>query len=125
MSTRAIIALPVRDGYETAWCWNDGGPSNLGAELRRYFKTKEDVRFLINEHSFSNILGPRTIGDYVRGNARGIYLPNGRWILQYPYQGKVVEGTGEMGFFKGIPEMLECDLDYVYVFRNGKWTTYK
>lgn len=123
MSTRAIIALPVGKGYETAWCWNDGGPDNLGYELRRYFKDEASVRQLIKEHSFSTIVGPRTIIGYMREGDKCICLSN-RFLLKHPYDGKVVEG-GKNGFFQTVDEMLQCDLNYVYVFENGKWKTYK
>ena len=130
MSTRAIIALPVMGGFETAWCWNDGGPANLGAELRRYFTTEKDVRQLIDEHSFSTILGPRHIEECMNKGDTAVAIPVNassslRFALKHPHDGSVVEGKGKYGFFKSISDMLECDLNYVYVFENGKWKTYK
>lgn len=128
MSTRAIIALPIDGGYETAWNWNDGSPSSLGTELRRYFKTEEQVRELIKEHSFSIICGKKDKDDLIQnyGTAEEEFkkLSNNRYILQHNRDGGVVEG-GENGFIKTINEMLKYDLNYVYVFENGKWKTYK
>ena len=43
----------------------------------------------------------------------------------HPHNGKVVAGKGEFGYFKSVKEMLEEDINYVYVFKNGKWEMYK
>ena len=125
MSTRAIIALPTSKGFITAWCWNDGGPGCLGRELREHFKTEDDVRQLLRLHSFSSILGPRTINDVMSDDDKAVVLSNLRYVLMHSYNGKVVVGSGKHGYFKTIKEMLEQDLNYVYVFENGKWKTYK
>ena len=129
MSTRAIIALPAKDGYETAWCWNNGGPSNLGRELRRYFKSEELVRKLIGEHSFSTVLGPYGLADimskFQEDDDKIICLPNARFVLKHGCQGGVVAGKAPDGHFGSIEEMLQEDLNYIYVFENGKWKTYK
>ncbi|SFU94530.1 hypothetical protein [Butyrivibrio sp. M55] len=125
MSTRAIIALPVKGGYETCWNWNDGGPSYLGKELRTYFKDEASVKSLIQTKSFSTILGPRSINDYMKEGDRAEALPNGRYLLLHKYQGGVIDGEGDNAFFKTIDDMLQCDINYVYVFENGKWKTYK
>ena len=42
-----------------------------------------------------------------------------------PHHGGVVAGAEPDGYFKTIDEMLEQDLNYVYVFEDGKWKTYK
>lgn len=127
MSTRAIVAKPVEGGYETAWCWNDGGLAGLGYDLT-YFKTEEDVNGLIKLHSFSRL------GDYEekrwweRYNMSGdriTELPNGMYARQDEHHGNVVAGEGENGFFRDIRAMLEEDLSFVYVFRNGKWDIYR
>lgn len=130
MSTRAIIAMPVKNGFETAWCWNDGGPANLGAQLRQHFKTEKDVEELIKLHSFSSIIGPQALTDlivngYFAADDRVERLNNNRLILKHKHDGDVIAGTGENGFFENIEEMLNQDLNYVYVFRDGKWVTYK
>ena len=125
MSTRAIIALPAKKGYNTAWCWNDGGPESLGRELRKYFTDEECVRQLVNLHSFSSIRGPRTVAEVMSDEDTAVVLGNLRYALMHPHDGKVVAGKGEHGHFKDIKEMLEQDLNYVYVFEDGKWKTYK
>ena len=130
MSTRAIIAIPVKGGFETAWNWNDGSPMNLGRELRRYFKTKDQVKELITLHSFSTICGNKEKKELLHlfpnytTEDNFIKLSNNRYALQRDYDGHVVVGK-ENGFFESIKEMLEQDLNYVYVFKNGEWKTYK
>ena len=130
MSTRAIVAIPVKDGYETAWCWNDGSPSNLGQELRKYFKTQAQVRELIKEHSFSFVCGKKFKKEMLEQFPEQVtennfkLLSNKRYVLQHNHDGKVVCG-GENGFFTTIQEILEHDLNYVYVFENYRWKTYK
>ncbi len=127
MSTRAIIAKPVRGGYETAWCWNDGGLANLGYDLA-YFRSEEDVDSLINLHSFSCIGDREEMKWWKRYNALGdkiTELPNGMFARQHIHNGNVVAGEGENGFFRDIRTMLEQDLSFVYVFRDGKWDIYR
>jgi hypothetical protein len=131
MSTRAIIALPVTTdngeviGYETAWCWNDGSPGDLGAELRRYFKTEETVKELLKLHSFSSIWGPKMgILDVMNVGDECVMLSNNRLVLMHPHNGSVVAGQDERGFFATILEMVQQDLNYVYTFEDGKWTTH-
>ncbi len=124
MSTRAIIALPTPKGYITAWCWNDGGPETLGRELRTYFTDEDSVKQLLDLHSFSTICGPRTINEYMRDGDKAVVLSNTRFVLMHPHDGKVVAGS-DKGMFENVEDMLEQDLNYVYVFNNGKWKTYK
>ena len=125
MSTRAIVALPTSKGFITAWCWNDGGPNNLGRELKRYFKEEDSVRQLINLHSFSSLWGPRTITSCMSDGDTAIVLSNLRYVLMHPHNGQVVAGKGKYGFFDSLEEMLGQDLNYVYVFEDGRWNTYK
>ena len=127
MSTRAIIAykMPNYGTYATAWCWNDGGPENLGRELRRYFKDKTQVMELIKLHSFSTILGPKSIIKFMHEGDRAVCLSNNRFPLLHPHNGIVVEGRGELAYFDTIEDMLDQDVNYVYIFEDNKWITYK
>ena len=52
-------------------------------------------------------------------------LSNSRVALMHPYCGKVVAGRGRHGYFRTVEEMLGQDLNYVYIFENGKWKIYK
>ncbi len=133
MSTRAIVAIPTKGGYKTAWCWNNGYPDSLGTKLRRKFKTEEDINELINLHSFECLYSKREAERRINSGydwslGHPIYyvrLYNNMHVLMEEHNGKVVAGRGPDGFFKDIDEMLEQDLNYVYVFENGKWKTYE
>ena len=135
MSTRAIIALlKSNGGYSTAWNWNDGMPSNLGHELRTYFTDKASIQELLELHSFSIVCGDkekkqlidRFPEQYKGENAsKFIKLSNNRNVLMHNYMGEIVEGKAPDGHFDTIDEMLQCDINYVYAFEDGKWTTYK
>ena len=129
MSTRAIIAIPgthnKKKGYITTWCWNDGSPDILGKELKRHFTKEKFISQLIEAHSFSSIWGKSDILDMVTVDDKITVLKNGRFLLQRPYMGKVVDGKGKNGFFEKIEDMLGCDINYVYVFENNKWEIYK
>lgn len=125
MSTRAIIALPTPKGFITAWCWNDGDPKHLGRELRKYFREENTIRRLLSLRSFNSIWGPRTIKQVMQKEDDDVVLINSRCVLIGPHGGKVIAGRGKHAFFKSLNEMLGQDRDYVYVFKDGKWTTYK
>ena len=127
MSTRAIIALKTKDGYETCWNWNDGGPDSLGRELRRHFTDEKIVRELVKIKSFSIIDNKKTIFEFMRTGDSAVALTNNRYVLKHSHQGDVVAGEGENAMFYYIQDMLDQDINYVYVFdpEVGKWKTYK
>lgn len=129
MSTHAIIALPCKEGYETCWNWNDGYPAYLGRELRQHFRSIDAVRELMETKSFSVICGPRRINDYMTEDGdTALYLPlSNRYLLIHPHMGGVVEGKGKRAIIKTIQDMLDRDVNYVYVFdpETNKWKTYK
>ena len=127
MSTRAIIATPHAGGYYTAWCWNDGGPQNLGRELRKYHTTIGSVIDLITARSFSTLVGPRQFQDIkhtITVDDRVRHLNNGRIMIVRPHQGKNVCGTEEYGWMPSIGSMLEEDVNYVYVFNGNGYDMY-
>ncbi len=136
MSTRAIIAVPTAKGYKTSWNWCDSFPDDLGKTLRTKFTTKNLVDELISYHSFEAVYTRSEFESYVRWRAenlihsdgkRFIELSNGCVLSMDIHHGKTVAGSGKYGFFRTIDEMLEQDLNYVYVFEteSGKWKTYK
>ena len=136
MGTRAIIATSTARGYKTAWCWLDGFPDILGRKLRTKFNTTELANELINYHSFESLMSPNECKAFVSWREKAgvscdddsfIELSNGCILHMYPHHGKIVAGNGKYGFFKNIEEMLEQDINYVYVFdpERKKWKTYK
>ena len=134
MSTRAIIAVPTAKGYKTAWCWCDGFPDQLGKTLRTKFKTKELVDELINHHSFEALRTKKEHEDFLDWKEKEnihladesfIELSNGCFLSMPSHTGKTVAGIGRYAFFRNIEDMLDQDLNYVYVFKDGKWVTYR
>ncbi len=129
MSTRAIIAVPTAKGYKTAWCWNDAFPNDLGKKLRSKFTTKELADELVSHHSFSSLFSKKEKEDVEKEwpihFGEFVELSNGSFILMHEHMGKTVAGSGKYGFFRTIQEMLGQDLNYVYVFNNGKWDLHK
>ena len=129
MSTRAIIAYPVEKGYITAWQWSDGHPESCLQELSNKFTADSDIKELLSYHSFACIVSPEEKEAFLKveylKEKNFIKLTNGEYILTYPHMGKPVEGNGDYGYFETIDDMLKCDLNYVYVFNNGKWETHQ
>lgn len=127
MSTRAIIAIPTAKGYRTAWQWCDGFPYDLGKKLRNKFNTPELAKELVSHISFSSVMTKAEKEDYESDFTYGDFkeLSNGLFLHVDSHDGRPVAGSGRYAFFKNIKDMLGQDLDYVYVFENGKWVTYK
>ena len=77
--------------------------------------TEEDLKDFLKWRSANNIRP---------GEDRFISLSNGTFLHMDKHDGKVVSGTGRYGFFRSIKRMLEEDIDYAYVFTDGKWKTF-
>ena len=135
MSTRAIIAVPEEKGFSTVWVWSDGMPDNLGRELRNYFTDKASIQELLELHSVSCICGEQVKKDLMTDfperfggddpEAKFLQFSNGRYALMDGNDGNIVVGKAPYGHMDTIEEMLGQDLNYVYVFEDGKWKTYK
>lgn len=135
MSTRAIVAVAEEKGFSTVWVWNDGMPDSLGRELRTYFMDKASIQELLELHSVSSICGEKMKKDLMTDfperfggddpYAKFIQLSNGRYALMDINDGNIVVGKAPYGHMDTIEEMLGQDLNYVYVFEDGHWKTYK
>jgi len=135
MSTRAIIAVPKPNGgFATAWNWNDGMPDSLGRELRTYFMDRNSIQELLDLHSFQCVCGDKLKKELMTAFPKQfegdkadyfVTLSNNRKVLMAPHNGGVVDGREPDGHFDTIEDMLGCDINYVYVFEEGKWKTYK
>jgi hypothetical protein len=136
MSTRAIIAVPTAKGYKTAWCWCNGFPEAIGKTLKTKFTTKAHTEELDSYHSFQTVHTRVEHNRHITWRKKEnihfeddkfIELSNGCFLMMQLHNGKTVAGSGKYGFFRTIDEMLEQDLNYVYVFEteSGKWKTYK
>lgn len=123
MSSRAIIARSIKNGYFTSWCWVNGDPENIGEILRTSFKSDEDVDELI---SYKSILG--IFNDPADDNNKTIFgsynqLKNGLYVKYDDGGTKVVSG-GLNGFFPSLITMMKERVQHIYIFDDGTWITY-
>ena len=124
MASRALIARCITNGFFSSWCWVNGDPINTGEMLRKYFKSDEEVDELI---SYKSILGIfKDPADDNNKNISGIYtkLKNGLY-LKHDDGEKIVVSGGRDGFFPSLSTMMKESVQYIYVFDNGSWITYK
>ena len=123
MSSRAIIARCIKNGYFTSWCWVNGDPDNIGKMLRAHFVSEDDVEELI---SYKSILGIfKDPADDNNKNISGTYtqLKNGLYVKYDDGMDTVVSG-GLEGFFPSLTIMMQEMVHHIYIFDNGTWKTY-
>ena len=110
MSTRAMIAMKMSDGgVRAVYCHHDGYPAGVGAILGGWYKTSEQVEYLLTLGDLS-VLGTNLITDtiaYYRDRGEAFTPP--RWyrtVNEY--------------------QKTRCILsaDYLYLYDNGKWLVY-
>lgn len=124
MSNRALIARRITNGYFSAWCWINGEPGNMGEILRAYFTSDEYVDELV---SYKSILGIfKDPSDDNNKNIDGSYkqLKNGFYV-KYDDGEKTVVSGGRDGFFPTITIMMNEYVQFVYIYDDGKWITYR
>ena len=123
MSSRAIIARSIKNGFFSSWCWVNGEPENIGVTLRTYFTSEEDVEELL---SYKSILGifvdpEEDRNQFIDGSYQK--LENGLYVKVDDGRNTVVSG-GLDGFFHSLIQMMKERVRYVYVYDNGTWLTY-
>ena len=129
-NSNALVAQEISGGnYISLWV-RYGDPKLLGQALKKHFKTSVDVSSLISERSVTAVEGPKTgfQGELTRNN--GTYRkPIGKGsVLVNKEKGDGVQKAGipgTYGGFSSLEELLNSDVQYVYVFSNGKWKTYQ
>lgn len=127
MSTRAIIGIKRTDGTIIgSWNWKDG--YDIKNDLERDFKTLADVNFLLELGMFSTIYSKKEFEDFVTWAAKENIDISDKRVVNY---GKSIilqdkhHVDREPGEYKDIEEVLSQDINIVYMFENGKWTTYR
>lgn len=123
MSSRAIIARCIKNGYFTSWCWVNGDPDNIGKMLRTHFVSEDDVEELI---SYKSILGIfNDPAEDKNKNISGSYsqLKNGVYVKYDDGKDTVVSG-GLEGFFPSLTIMMQEMVHHIYIFDDGTWKTY-
>lgn len=124
MSSRAIIARCIENGFFTSWCWINGDPENIGEILRTYFTTDDMVEELI---SFKSILGvfkdpADDTNKYITGSFTR--LSNGLYVKYDDGKNTVISG-GLNGFFPTLSIMMKEEVQYIYIFDAHVWKTYR
>lgn len=105
MSTRSVIAMLETDGsVKSIYCHHDGYLSYNGNMLLKHYNTEEKVKALIAEGDTSGI-------DEKGSDA---YAKNGEKLM-FSYSAKDMKN-----FEKGL-EKDGWDIEYVYLFKDGKW----
>lgn len=127
MSTRAIIGIKRNDGSILgAWQWNDG--NDLEELLNCYFGNDELAEELVQQGVFSSLM---TTGDAER--VKRDLLKIGICSNYIPFHGAAVFPADKRGqFFEGVPtvyadleDALGQDINYVYLWENGRWQMYE
>lgn len=123
MSSRAIIARSIKNGFFSSWCWVNGEPENIGEILRTYFTSDEDVEELL---SYKSILGifvdpGEDKNTFIDGSYQK--LRNGLYVKIDDGKNTVVSG-GLNGFFNSLVQMMKEKVRYVYIYDNATWMTY-
>lgn len=115
MSTNAYIGITHSDGsVDYVYLHWDGYDSYAGKKLRENYKTEEQVRELIS-HGAISVLGD-TIGE------RHDFDKASRDFCTFYNRDRGEEL--KIGATATIRGFLNKDIEYKYLFQNGKWTTY-
>jgi len=131
MSTRAIIAMPTANGFQGAWNWCDGMPSSLGETLRQFFTDEQSVNELIQQVSFDGVHTAKEKQEYEAWMKRDGITNTFKTFQKLNMQKEIYVSKDERDrfqkplFYQSIEDMLQEDINYVYVFGNGEWKTYR
>ncbi len=123
MSTRALIGLAKGDKYWTVYVHHDGYPEYLGKILKEYYNTKAKARKLISLGDLSFVgkeIGRKHTFDSYN------YEKHHDWTIAYGRDLEEENTQPKLLTKKGIAKRAENELaEYVYLFDNGKWHSYK
>lgn len=124
MSSRAIIANSIKNGYFSSWCWVNGDPVNIGKILRTNFITRDDIEELISYKSILGIFKDPSEDNHEFLTGSFAKLKNGLYVKYDDGMDTVVSG-GLNGFFPTIATMMNENVQFIYVFDDGDWKTYQ
>lgn len=127
MSTRAIIGIKRDDGAILgAWQWNDG--ADLEDLLNRYFGSDEAAEDLVHLGVFSSLMTTDDAEsvkiDLLKIGICSHYIPfHGAAVFPADKRGQFFEGVPTV--YAGLEDALEQDINYVYLWENGRWQMYE
>ena len=124
MSSRAIIASSIKNGYFSSWCWVNGDPVNIGKILRTNFMEQDEIEELISYKSILGIFKDPSEDNHEFLTGSFAKLKNGLYVKYDDGMDTVVSG-GLNGFFPTISTMLKENVQFIYVFDEGTWKTYQ
>ena len=126
MSTRAIVGVELPNGNIVGgWQWSDGFPNSLGYILRKYFVSEKDVKELFEYGEWSVLRTKRQQKEYEKWCVENAIYPdtqysqlsNGIFVATASHHKKGIQR------WKDRKDALGQDLNYVYLFKDGKWET--
>jgi hypothetical protein len=105
MATRSTIALDTTEGFMAIYCHWDGYPDGVGATLKSFYSTFDQVKSLIEKGDLSSLC--ESLESSVFYTSRGEEL--------------------RVATFKSESEWLEwgsnCGCEYAYLFKGDQWKT--
>jgi len=117
MATRSYILIKDKNSYKGVYCHWDGYPDNNGVLLTRYYKNKRKIKQLISLGNLSSLnqkVFPRKSHSHSKP-LKGVTIAYHR-DRQENFHNVIFEKESFNNFLR--------DVDYVYVFDNGKWKCY-
>lgn len=118
MSTRAYIGIRNENGKVTAiYNQSDGGLQNLGHLLRKYFKTEEQVRELLNIGYISSIQDTK-FSSFYESEWKYLSTVNGLKVHLMPVGEPAEELNDIMDVMKGASMICYA---YLFIPEENKW----
>lgn len=118
MSTRSMIGMETSSGIRAIYCHNDGYISHHAPLLEKHYATEEAISALLDLGNLSSL--GAAIGeahDFATHDSKtGWCLAYGRDRQETGTEAK--EYATERAFLRAASE---CDADYIYLFRAGRW----
>ncbi|MBQ6520285.1 MAG: hypothetical protein IJI14_16335 [Anaerolineaceae bacterium] len=124
MSSRALIVRTIKNGYFSSWCWANGDPEIIGEILRTRFKTDDDVDELLTYKSIFGIFNDPEEDTHKNIPGSFAQLQNGLYVKYDDGKNTVVSG-GLYGFFPSLTTLMQESVQFVYIYNDGNWITYK
>lgn len=124
MASRALIVRTIKNGFFSSWCWANGDPEIIGEILRTRFITDDDVDELLTYKSIFGIFTDPEEDTHKNIPGSFAQLQNGLYVKYDDGKNTVVSG-GLYGFFPSLTTLMQERVQFVYIYNDGSWITYK
>lgn len=118
MATRSYILLKSKNSYEGIYCHNDGYPEYNGVLLQRHYNKMIKIKKLL---SLGNISSLRS--KYFPRKTHSFYAPLHDVTVSY-HRDRNEDFDNVSLQYNDLQISLEDDIDYIYIFENGKWNCF-